>query len=204
MAEPARLERRRAGRSFAPTVLLGVAAAALTAVSASQDWAKSSGSAAGVDVSAAVKGSASAPLAIALALVALAAWGVVLVLRGRVRRAVAVVGAAASAGVLAAALSVYTSAQDDAVRAVVARGGTGDAFSSSLTAWYYVSLVAAVVTLAGFVVAVVAAPGWPAMGSRYDAPATRSGDQAGATAAEGPVAEQDMWKALDDGRDPTA
>jgi uncharacterized membrane protein (TIGR02234 family) len=185
-------------------VLAGLAAAALTAVSASRDWATASGSAAGVDVSAAAKGSASAPLAVALALVALAAWGVVLVLRDRVRRAVAVVGAAASAGVLAAVLSVSSSARDDAVRAVVARGGTGDTFTSSLTPWFFVTAVAAVLTLVSFLVAVVAAPGWPAMGSRYDAPAARSEDHTGDPATSGPVTEQDMWKALDDGRDPTA
>jgi cytochrome c-type biogenesis protein CcmH/NrfG len=56
-----------------------------------------------------------------------------------------------------------------------------------------------VVTLVAFVVAVVAAPRWPAMGSKYDAPATR----AEAGTAE-PVTEQEMWRALDDGRDPTA
>lgn len=196
----------RAG-SFGPTVLLGLAGAALTAVAAGRDWASASGTAAGVDVSATVKGSASAPLAVALGLVALAAWGVVLVVRGRARRAVAAAGVLASAGVLAATLTAFGRAQDDAVQAVVARGGTGDAFASSLTAWYYVCGVGALLTLLTFAVAVVAAPRWPAMGSRYDAPATRSagqGSTAGTVGTTGPGAEQDMWRALDDGRDPTA
>jgi hypothetical protein len=186
-----RVVRRATG--FGPTVLLGLAGAALTAVSASRDWATATGSAAGVDVAASVKGSSSAPLAVALALVALAAWGVVLVLRGRARQVGAVVGALAAAGVLATVVAAFGRAQDDAVSAVVARGGTGDAFESSLTGWYYLSAAAAVVTLLTFGVAAVAAPRWPAMGSRYDAP--------GATE---PVPEQDMWRALDDGRDPTA
>jgi uncharacterized membrane protein (TIGR02234 family) len=177
---------------FGPVVLVGLAGAALAAVSASRDWATASGSAAGVDVSASVKGSSSAPLAVALALVALAAWGVVLVLRGRARQVGAVVGAVASAGVLATVVAAFGRAQDDAVRAVVERGGTGDTFGSSLTAWYYASAVAAAIALLAFAVAVVAAPRWPAMGSRYDAPGTAE-----------PVAEQDMWRALDDGRDPT-
>ena len=180
-------------RSFGPTVLLGLAGAALTAVSATRDWATAAGSAAGVDVSASAKGSSSAPLAVALALVALAAWGVVLVLRGRARQVAALVGAAASAGVLASVLSAMGRARDDAVRAVVARGGTADGSTSSLTAWYVVCGVAAGLTLVGFAVAVAVAHRWPAMGSRYDAPG----------AAPGPVAEQDMWRALDDGRDPT-
>lgn len=181
---------------YARTVLVGLSGAVLAAVAASRVWARASGSAAGVDVSASSSGSSSAPLAVALALVALAAWGVVLVLRGRPRRAIAVVGVLAAAGTLVSGLVSAGRARDDAVAAAVARGGTGDAFTSSLTGWYYVCLVTAAVTLAAFVVAVVAAPRWPAMSSRYDAPATRAPAE--------PVSEQDMWRALDDGRDPTA
>jgi uncharacterized membrane protein (TIGR02234 family) len=149
---------------------------------------------------------------VALALVALAAWGVVLVLRGRARRAVSLLGALAAAGTMLATAVALHRAQDDAVRAVVARGGTGDAFTSSLTGWYYVCLAAAALTLLGFAVAVVLSPRWPSMGSRYDAPAARPAP-AGAAASAGapgpadpapPAAEQDMWHALDDGRDPTA
>jgi uncharacterized membrane protein (TIGR02234 family) len=191
--------RRRRG-SFGPTVLVGLAGGALTAVSAAQDWATASSSAAGVDVSASVQGSATAPLAIALALVALAAWGTVLVLRGRVRQAVAVVGAAASAGVLATVVSAFGAAEDDAVQAVMARGATGDAFETSLTGWYVACGVGALLTLAAFAVAVTAARRWPAMGSRYDAPAARPP----AAAPTEPASEQEMWRALDDGRDPTA
>jgi uncharacterized membrane protein (TIGR02234 family) len=193
-------------RSFGPTVLAGLAGATLAAVAASRDWARASGSAAGVHVAAAVKGSTSAPLAVALALVALAAWGVVLVLRGRVRRAVALLGALAAAGAALATAVAFHRAQDDAVRAVVTRGGTGDAFDSSLTGWYYLCLVAAVVTLVGFAVAVVRSPRWPSMGSRYDAPAARTAPDGAAGAADPSpaTAEQDMWHALDDGRDPTA
>ncbi len=196
----------RRSRSFGPAVLAGLAGAVLAAVSAGQDWATASGSNAGVDVTAAAKGSATAPLAIALGLVALAAWGVVLVLRGRARRLVAVLGTLASAGVLAAVLTGSQRAQHDAVEAVAAKGGTGDAVSAALTGWYYACGVGAVLTLAAFAVAVVASPRWPAMGSRYDAPGARP---VGApTSADGrsaePATERDMWHALDDGRDPTA
>jgi len=199
--------RRRSRSSFGPTVLVGLAAGALTAVSAARDWAGATGSAAGVDVSASVKGSATAPLAIALALVALASWGSVLVLRGRARQVVAVVGAAASAGVLVTVVSAFGRAQDGALEAVVSRGATGDT-ASSLTAWYFACGIGALLTSFAFAVAVAAAPRWPAMGSRYDAPATRRQDDGpGAVAATGsaePATEQDMWRALDDGRDPTA
>jgi uncharacterized membrane protein (TIGR02234 family) len=187
-------------RSFGPTAIVGIAASAMTAVAAARDWATASGSAAGVHVTASVKGSATAPLAISLALVALAAWGVVLVLRGRVRRAVAVVGVLAAAGVAVTTLMSLGRIRDDAAAAVAAKGGTGHQVATSLTGWYGVCLVAAVVSLVAFVVAVVTAPGWPAMGSRYDAPT------AGATdphqRAE-PATEQEMWRALDEGHDPT-
>jgi uncharacterized membrane protein (TIGR02234 family) len=137
--------------------------------------------------------------------VALAAWGVVLVLRGRARQVVAVVGALASAGVLAAVLAARQVTRHDAVEAVLAKGGTGPA-STSLTAWYVVCGLAAALTLVSFAVAVLASPRWPAMGSRYDAPSRRppavaaTGSTGGATAAT----EQELWRALDDGHDPTA
>ena len=197
MAEPTR------SRSFGPTVVLGLAGAVLAAVAAARDWATASGSAAGVDVAATAKGSASAPLAVALALVALAAWGVVLVLRGRARRVVAVVGALAAGGVVAAVVVAFGRAQDDAVQAVVAKGATDDVFTTSLTGWYVACGVGAVATLVAFGVAVVASPRWPAMGSRYDAPAAQASGPGGPASA-GTATEQDMWHALDDGRDPTA
>src|SRR4051794_40604755 len=117
-------------RSYGPTVLVGLAGATLAAVAAARDWARASGSAAGVDVAAAVKGSATTPLAVALALVALAAWGVVLVLRGRPRRAVAVVGALASAGVLGAGGRALGRAPGDARPPGGARRGPRDAVAS--------------------------------------------------------------------------
>ena len=186
---------RPRSRSFGPTVLLGLAGATLASVAGGQDWAHASGRSAGVHVAAASKGSESAPLVVALALVALAAWGVVLVVRARARRVVSVLGALASAGVVAATVAAFDRAQHDAVRAVVAKGASGDGFSASLTGWYYAAAVGGALTTAAFVLALVLAPGWPSMSSRYDAPATRAeADDVGA---------QDMWRALDDGRDPT-
>jgi uncharacterized membrane protein (TIGR02234 family) len=184
-------------RSFGPAVVLGLGGSALAAVAAGQDWATSRGDAAGVEVTASVAGSDTAPLALALALVALAAWGALLVLRGRVRRVVAVIGASAAAGVLATVVERFDGAQDDALAAVMARGATGDAFATALTGWYWATGVGALLALLGFLVAVVRSPGWPAMGSRYDAPAARREQPAEPT-------EQDLWRALDEGHDPTA
>lgn len=196
MADPddAAATARPRDRSYGPTVLVGLAGAGLTAVGAARVWATSRGDAAGVPVEASVTGAEAQPLVAALAFVALAAWGVVLVARGRVRRAVAVVGLLASAGSLLAVVLAFGSAQDAAVEAVLARGATGDTFAASLGPWYYLTAVGALLAAAAFAVAVTRSPRWPAMGDRYDAPSARSA----------PAAEEDMWRALDEGRDPTS
>jgi len=203
--------RPRRRRSFAPTVLVGLAASVLTAVAAGRDWATASGRAAGVVVTARATGSSSAPLALSLALVALAAWGVVLVLRGRARRVVAVAGTLAAAGVLATAVSQAGRARTDAVAQLVARGGVADQATTGLTGWYVVCAVGAAVSLAALGVAVALSPRWPGMGERYDAPSARTHADGAAGPTTDPDAghvtvpttEQDMWRALDDGRDPT-
>ena len=84
MAEP-QTTRRPRDRSYGPTVLLGLAGAGLAAVAGARTWATTEADAAGIRVEAAVSGAESQPLVVALALVALAAWGVVLVMRGRLR-----------------------------------------------------------------------------------------------------------------------
>jgi len=182
-------------RSFGPTVLLGLAGSTLAAVAGTRDWVTASGDAAGINVDVAVKGSESAPLVAALALVALAAWGVVLVLRGRVRRIVSAVGGLASVGALAAVIGAYASARGDATDAVIDKGATDRVVAASLNGWYYLAGVGAIIAALAFVVAVRKAPGWPAMGSRYDAPGDR---------ADKPEADEDMWRALDEGHDPTS
>ena len=63
------------------------------------------------------------------------------------------------------------------------------------TAWWWLGLVASLVALAAAVLAVRLCPGWPEMGSRYDAPVSRP-------AAED-MSEVDLWRAIDQGRDPT-
>jgi uncharacterized membrane protein (TIGR02234 family) len=182
-------------RSFGPTVLAGLAGSALLTVAAGRDWASATGDAAGVPITAAAKGSEAAPLVVALGLVALASWGVVLVVRGRLRRTVAGIGVLACIGALAATGLGSDAAQVDAVKALQGKGTTGSTAAASLTGWYYAALVGALLATAAFVVAVVTSPRWPAMGTRYDAP--------GARAAQ-PRTEQDLWRAMDEGHDPTA
>ena len=83
-------------RTFVPVVLLGVASAGVAAVAGTKPWV--SGEAGGIrsDSSGALGSAlsldsvAESPLAAALSLVLLACWGVLLVTRGRFRRAIAV------------------------------------------------------------------------------------------------------------------
>ena len=185
---------RRRDRAYVPVVLAGLAGAGLAAVAGARHWATGQGDAAGMKVEAAVNGSEAQPLVAAAALVALAAWGVVLVTRGRARRAVAVVGLLASLGALVSVVLGFSAAQDAAVRAAIAKGATGGTSVSSLSVWYYLAGVGAAVTAAALTVAVLRAPRWPTMGSKYDAPSARPA----------PAAQEDMWRALDEGRDPTA
>ncbi len=194
--------------SFGPVVLSGLATAALAALACSRPWVALEG--AGVRGSTdggALPGSSVAtdagttyPLASAVSLVLLAAWGVLLVTRGRVRRAFAVLAALAAVGLLATVvtggLTLPGSAGDD-LAASLGRPGSG----AGLTGWFWTSAVAAVLAVVPAVAAVRLTPAWPEMGSRYDAPA----DAADAAAARdaGPATEQELWKALDEGRDPT-
>ena len=182
-------------RSYGLTVVLGLAGAVLTAVAGTRSWARATGDAAGIDVEAVVRGSDSAPLVVALALVGLAAWGVVLVLRGQMRRVVAAVGLMAALGALLAVVDAFDGAQVDALATLRGKGAAGDVAVASLTAWYYLAGVGALTAALAFAVAVWRAPHWPEMGTRYDAPSTQRSV---------PVTDQDMWRALDHGHDPTS
>lgn len=198
---------RLARRSYATTVVAGLAGAALTAVAGSRTWAAGHASAAGMHVDASVSGSQAAPLVGALGLVALAAWGVVLVTRRRVRRAVAVVGLLACLGSLAAAVLGLRGAGDQVMTALLDQGAGRGPLISSTTGWGYVAVAASFLTAAAFAVAVRSAPSWPEMGSKYDAPTSRA--ETAERGAEQPAGQSpehgaDMWRALDQGHDPTS
>jgi uncharacterized membrane protein (TIGR02234 family) len=180
-------------RDYASAALTGVAGAALAAVAGARTWANAAGEAAGMRMEESLPGSEAQPLTSSLALVALAAWGVLLVLRGRTRRWVAAIGLLACVGGLAAWGVGWDSTRGDVAEAVLDRGAAEDTVATELTAWFFLAGAGLVVAAAALVVAFVRAPGWPAMGSRYDAPAERR-----------PATQEDMWRALDEGRDPTS
>lgn len=193
-----------------PTVVAGLAGAGLAAVASAQVWGRAEATVPAVRVVEA-RGADVAPVAVPLALVALAAWGAVLVLRRRGRRVVSVVGLAAAVGV-AVTVALRVGAVDATARDLVSGGASRGDVSTDVTMWPYAAGVGALVSALLFAVAWRGAPGWPEMSSRYDAPASDHADgddraagahPGGATAA-GDATPGELWKALDEGRDPTA
>jgi uncharacterized membrane protein (TIGR02234 family) len=198
MAEP--VERPRTPRrTFGPVVALGLASAALGAYAASKPWVAGTGDESAPGVATMTWGEvASSPLGTALAFVVLACWGVLLVTRGRFRRAVAGLGVLAALGYAATVAWAPSSLPEHLVEQVRVR--TGSVLDeTSLTGWFWLAVVAALLVLASTVLALRLVRTWPEMGSRYDSPA---GAREASTAE--PTENIDIWKALDEGRDPTA
>ena len=137
------------------------------------------------------------PLATALALVVLAAWGVVLVTRGRVRRAVAVLGAAGRVGVLATVVSGWWLVPQTAARRRRRRWASTPSPSTS-AGWFWVALVGAVLSAVAH-----GAGGLPGRRLARDGQPVRRPGRAGRRrrAAEEP-SHLDLWKSLDHGQRP--
>ena len=135
------------------------------------------------------------PLAAALSLVVLAGWGVVLVTRGRFRRIVGRGRAVAAVGLLVTTVWALFTLQDSVPTAARPPRGP-DTAAVHLTGWYAAACVAAVACVVTTVLAVRLVPAWPEMGRRYDA---RPGRRAPAE----PEGNLEIWKALDEGHDPT-
>lgn len=188
-------------RTFGPVVLLGIASAGLAALAGSRAWVgfdvvedpdTGSGGSYSSTIGISLTGLPEAPLVAALAFVVLAAWGVLLVTRGRVRRGMALLAAVASAGMLAAAVVAFVTSPDS----------LGDTFAEiqvpvevQRTAWPWLGVAASFVALLAAVLAWRLVPSWPEMGTRFDAP--------GSTPPPREETSLDLWRALDHGRDPT-
>lgn len=180
----------RSRRAFLPTLLVGVPAAAVAAVAANQPLLTSPMLTGDrfADVG-------TIPLAGSLALVPLVAWAALLLLRGRSRTVAAVAGLVSAIGALAAADAGRDGTHDAMAKAFGDLGRAGR-FTSGLSVWFWVMAVACLATALAFTVALRHASRWPGLSRRYDAPAARP------TRTE-PVSNQELWKAIDDGRDPT-
>lgn len=210
-----------ADRTFGPAVALGVLGSALAATAGHRDWVELTAPGAGQG---AVDwfwqnnpGVGQMPASGALGLVALATWGVLLVSRGTWRRVVAAVGLLAVVGLAVTWVVGATGLRDDVEDRVVG-ADLSVGWQLGWTTWFVLAGIAVLLLLPAHVLALLRAPHWPAMGSRYDAPtAKEAGDPGeGPLPATGrtpspsvdPTDEEtdpaDVWKAIDEGRDPTA
>ena len=200
-------QRPASRRTFGPVVALGVASAALAAWAASKPWVDGTGAESAPGMASTAWGEiASSPLGTALAFVVLACWGVLLVTRGRFRRTIAALAVVAGLGYVATVVWAPFSLPDHLVEQVRRRtGGTLD--DTALTVWFWLACAAALLVLVSTVLSLRLVRTWPEMGTRYDAPtgARGAGDADPAQAPnDRPTDNIDIWKALDDGRDPTA
>lgn len=189
-----------ARRLYGPSVLGAIATGGLTFVAASRTWMHASVEAKGVpSASVDVSGSDAVALVPALALVIVAAALAVIAASVRIRRIVGVlivVVAVIGFVVVLRADGNLSAALDTAVKDSPAFIGTNVPDEIAQSAWRWVAALGFV--LSALVGAVITRFGarWPTMGRKYDAPK-----------AHAPVdeleSEADIWKALDDGRDPT-
>jgi uncharacterized membrane protein (TIGR02234 family) len=185
-------------RSFGPVAGAGVAAAVLAAVAGAKPWIQ-----VGIpDVRpeqqvASLMDRGEMAAAGALSLVLLASWGVVLVTRGLFRRLVAVLSVLSAVGYVFLVWVGVNRLPETVLEA--ARTMLVGSPEAEITVWFWVAAASGLVSVAATALAVAWCPQWPEMGSRYDAP--------GAAREQVPAEEQshlDLWKSMDEGRDPTA
>jgi uncharacterized membrane protein (TIGR02234 family) len=200
-------------RGLVVALLVGLAAGGLALLGASQPWARVEIAVPGVPLSTIeTTGTSAVPWVGALALVVIAGTLAVIPTGRTFRRVVGGVVLLAAAG---AAIGVLTAgpAIDDALAEDVAEspasGGVDDAAvvdAAERPAWRWLSLGASLVGVAAGALVVYQGHRWPTMGSRYDAPAgRRSRRPAGSdSVADADQSDADLWKAMDEGRDPTA
>ena len=196
---PEEADRERSSRTFGPVVLLGLGSSALAAVASAKPWYGAGTSGDGDAALSALDQGTKFPLASAASLVLLAAWGVLLVTRGVVRRVFAMLCVLAAAALVATVVAGHATLPDSA-RTALDTALRPSAANPGFTGWFWTAAVASVLAVVAGVLAVRLVPSWPEMGSRYDAPAA-------AARAPGPGSEidsdRDIWRALDEGRDPT-
>ena len=221
------------GRELGAAAGLAAAAAGLLLLALGQPWAEASVTTEGMPrAPVVVTGTEALAWLRALGFVALAAIGAVLVTSGRWRRAVGAllsgVGAAVAAGsalagdaVDAALLSAARATAAGADNAAVDAATTG----AGESAWRWLAATAGLLIAVAGAFVVIRGAGWPGMSRRYDrAPGATPHTPHGPADPPAPVAarrpkdpsapagggvrpatldEQDAWRALDQGRDPT-
>ncbi len=190
-------------RWYAPTVLAFLALGGWVFFAASRTWLSANVRAAGLPSDLVTVTEADAqPLIPALGLVIAAAGLAVLATRGRLRQLVGFLVTAAAVGIV---IAVATGA-DTRLAALNASIDQSTAFTGDNRPspheheWLLWTVVLAALLAFGLgVLTMIAARAWPAMSGRYDAPRS-----SGSVAIEPERADgADLWKALDEGHDPT-
>jgi uncharacterized membrane protein (TIGR02234 family) len=185
-------------RLYAPVVLTLLACGGLAFFAASRIWVEATVRAKGLPPDpVAVSGTDAQPLVPALALVVVTGALAVLAASVRVRWAVGVllvvVGIGAAVLVVTGGSSL-DAALDDAVRTSTAFTGSNTPDGHRVVVWPVLAGTAFVLAAALGAVVIRLAGTWPTMGSRYESPTGPTEDAR---------TEDDLWAALDEGRDPT-
>lgn len=201
---------RRERRTYAAAVLGGVAAGAVMFFASSGTWASVEVAPPGMTSDTVeVSGSSAVPLVGAMAFVVMAGSVAVVASAGLLRRAIGVVvalaGCAAAVAVVTAGAAIDDSLHEEVASSASMTGGAGqeDALvrEADATPWRWASFAGALISVGVGGTIAVRGGRWPRMGQRYEAPGARREPRA-APAEDRDVA--DLWKAFDDGEDPTA
>ncbi len=186
---------RRAARLYAPVVLTLLACGGIAFFAASRAWVEATVRAEGLPPDpVTVTGTDAQPLVPALALVVVTGALAVLAASVRVRWLVGVLLVVVGLGaavLVATGGSSIDAALDGAVRDSTAFTGDNVPDGSRSVLWPAVAIGAFVVTAVLGVLVIRMAGTWPTMGRRYESPAGQA------------ETEDDLWSALDEGRDPT-
>lgn len=175
--------------TFAPITLGLTAAGAAAWLVSNRRW----GSAATTDDSlpvakAFVTGADAAPVVTACAFVVLAA-GLALLVTGPIGRKIVAVIALMAAGTGAISAATAAAAVERALERQIGVGGTVHLWHWGALALFVVAMVLALATW-------VTSRDWPTMSSRYEAPGAND-------STIEPDSEAEVWKAFDEGADPT-
>lgn len=195
---------RQQARGYGTTLVIGLAAASASTFAVSRPWVEATARQPGVPtIEATASGADLVPLAGALGVVVLAAFGAVIATRGMVRRSVGLLIVAASVVLVVAAVQPDAGVTQLEV-GLSAKGWSGGGYTTVDRVWRWVTLGGAVgCAAAGGLVAWFGGR-WATMGSRYDAPGAAA-ETRGADVLATPAdrRETDVWREIDQGRDPT-
>jgi len=185
-------------RLYAPVVLTLLACGGLAFFAASRTWVEATVRANGLPPDpVAVSGTDAQPLVPALALVVVTGALAVLAASVRVRWVVGVLMVVVGIGaaiLVATGGSTLDAALDDAVRTSSAFTGDNAPDARHVMVWPVLAGVAFVLAALLGLVVIRLAGTWPTMGGRFEAPTGQKEDTR---------TEDDLWAALDEGRDPT-